>query len=159
MRLAAYCGRGWRWGSLPPMGRISLVVSAVLLSACGPELAPELEGSWAGVSTATFGSAQPVSAQAGIGTGVAGDVLAVAGVCPSGSHSLSLRGSGDRAEWAGTYACPAVTVGDCANARVTLTSATAELLANGSLRLSLGGTAQLCTGGGKFSLTFVGTRR
>jgi hypothetical protein len=90
---------------------------------------------------------------------VSGQTATVSAICPDGSGSVSAQGSGNSAQWQGSFTCPPVALaGTCA--AITLTHQTASLMldSTGTLTATGSGLASGCGITSALTLTFDGTK-
>jgi hypothetical protein len=148
------------------MNRILLVlVVAATLNACGgssddgePPLNPALSGTWTGSTTVSFPGFAPFSYASYVVIAVSGQTATAAAVCPDGSGSIAIQGSGDTAEWHGAYSCAPVALGACSTVTLTYQSIVATLNGSGTLSAVGSGVASGCGTSSAVTLTFSGSK-
>jgi hypothetical protein len=123
-----------------------------------PSLDSNFSGTWNGTTTLTFTGNQPSAYASRLVIAVSGGSATLADVCPDGSGTATVSGSGQSASWSGTLTCPAVQFTNCAAVAFTYQSATMTLSGNGSLTVQGTGLAAGCGVTLNLTTTFVGTK-
>jgi hypothetical protein len=142
------------------------LIGMLSLAACGggdsaAGLNPAFAGTWNGTTTVTIPGYQPLTYPGQLIISLNGSSAVVSRVCPDGSGSLTMSGSGSAAAWTGTVVCPPMAVtcsGTSTTLSITLTSAAGSLSADTTTLTAQGsGTATVCGGATTVTFSFVGT--
>lgn len=149
------------------MRRILFVLAvAATLNACGgssddtgqPPLNPALSGIWTGTTTVSLPGYAPFSYSSYVVIAVSGHTATAAAICSDGSGSISTQGSGNTADWHGTYSCSPVALGSCPAVTLTFQSIVATLNGNGTLSAIGTGVTTGCATSSAATLTFFGSK-
>ncbi len=140
---------------------------ALSLAACGGSdtpaagLNPAFAGTWDGITAVTIPGVTPITYQGQLAISLSGNAAGVSRVCPDGSGSLTMTGTGNTASWTGSLVCAPIAVtcsGTPGTLNITLTSATGSLSADTTTLTAQGsGTATACGGSTTVTFSFVGT--
>ncbi len=146
------------------------VAAALVLSACGSDdggaaapapvtpLNPAFSGTWTGTTTVSFPGVTPFSYSSLVVIAVSGQTATVSAICPDGSGSISAQGSGDSAQWRGSFTCPPLALDTCPAVTLTYQNASMTLNSNGTLTANGSGVATGCGISSPVTLTFNGTK-
>jgi hypothetical protein len=145
---------------------LAALIVVVALSGCGggdgggDSLNPAFAGTWYGTSTRSAPGYPSISWQGSTGITVSGSSLSILGVCPAGGGTLVLSGSGNSAQWTGSYFCPPEYYpGYCSSVVLTANLVTATLSADGQTVTIVGtGTGAGCGGGLPVTNSFVANK-
>jgi len=148
---------------------LAAVAAALVLAACGDDdgaaapapatpLNPAFSGTWTGTTTISAPGFAPLYYSSLLVIAVSGQTATVSAICPDGSGSISAQGSGDSAEWQGSFTCPPVALGTCPAITVTYQNASMTLNSNGTLTANGSGVASGCGFYSAVTLTFNGTK-
>jgi hypothetical protein len=96
--------------------------------------------------------------RAGLVIAVSGGSATLADVCPDGSGTITVTGSGQSGSWGGTLNCPAIAFTNCAAVAFTYHTGSMALNGNGSLTVQGTGLAAGCGATLNLTTTFVGTK-
>ena len=143
------------------------LVAVLTLAACGGSdspaaaLNPAFAGTWDGITTVTIPGAAPIAYQGQLVISLSGASAAVGRVCPDGSGSLTMTGSGNAASWTGSLVCAPIAVtcsGSPGSLNITLTAAAGSLSGDTTTLTAQGsGTATACGSATTITFSFVGT--
>jgi hypothetical protein len=123
-----------------------------------PSLDSNFSGTWNGTTTLTFTGNQPSAYASRVVVAVSGTSATLADVCPDGSGTITVTGSGESASWSGTLNCPSIAFTNCAAVAFTYHTGSMALNGNGSLTVQGTGLAAGCGVTLNLTTTFVGTK-
>lgn len=144
--------------------RKALIAALAFAVACGgsegddsSSLDPGLSGTWTGTTTVAFPGYAPVYYSSYMVIAVSGETAVASAICPDGTGTITARGSGKSAEWAGSYLCPPVAFDTCSAVSLTYQNATVTLNASGTVTANGSGVANGCGVSSPVTLTFNGS--
>lgn len=142
-------------------GRVmAAALFAAVACACGGPIDARFDGTWEGTSSFAVNSGEPRLNKTTIVVMVTETAVVLTGVCPDGSGTLGLHGSGDSASWTGEVTCSSVPFTTCASVSPVLKSAWANLAGGGgSILVKLAGTLTGCGSSASFLLSFSGNKQ
>jgi hypothetical protein len=148
-----------------------ILIAALFAVACGgssneggnnqqttPALDANFSGTWNGTTTLTFTGNEPSAYLSRLVIAVSGTSATLADLCPDGSGTVTVTGSGQGASWSGTLPCPSIAFTNCAAVAFTYHTGSMALNGNGSLTVQGTGTANGCGVTLNLTTTFVGTK-
>jgi hypothetical protein len=120
-------------------------------------LSVNFAGTWGGPARAEFSAGGSLTYDTAMVVAVSGNMASVSGVCPDGTASVTLAGSGASALYSGTLTCPAIPISGCETVVFTYTEAALTLTGTTSLILASAGSASGCGYTYGLVTTFNGT--
>lgn len=150
---------------------VVFVVLAICLAACGGEdcspsvpigsdpIDQHLGNSWFGLATYRTTNQSPLATNVDVGVAIQDREAVVTGLCPGGTGSISIKGSGTEIFWNGSSACPPVGLYDCPSVTTSLTYVAMRLTPANGLYATVIGTADGCGSIRAFTIQFDGTTR